>query len=156
VILWEIDFCAPPISAQGSFLAFAWKDILVVYNINYIYSWPGKYSNLTNQSLAFFPIKEKRAYNIRLSLGFLQSLKFAFISIQEEEEEIWEMSKRDEPVVGVPFYVVQNPYQAGAVPPNAVFGDPKGIPIQQTIYRDSPAPFNCVYCGNTGITTVRL
>lgn len=65
------------------------------------------------------------------------------------------MSKGDEPVVGVPFYVAQNPYQAGAVPPNAVFGDPKGIPIQQTIYRDSPAPFNCVYCGNTGITTVR-
>jgi hypothetical protein len=65
------------------------------------------------------------------------------------------MSKGDEPVVGVPFYVVQNPYQAGAVPPNAIFGDPKGIPIQQTIYRDSPAPFNCVYCGNTGITTVR-
>lgn len=66
-----------------------------------------------------------------------------------------EMSKVDEPVMGVPFYVVQNPYQAGAIPPNAVYGDPKGIPIQQTIYRDTPAPFNCVYCGNSGLTDVR-
>lgn len=32
VILLEIDFTAPPISAQGSFLAFACEDILVVYN----------------------------------------------------------------------------------------------------------------------------
>ncbi|BBG93853.1 hypothetical protein Prudu_567S000300 [Prunus dulcis] len=41
-------------------------------------------------------------------------------------------------------------------PPNAVYGDPKGIPIHQTIYRDTPAPFNCVYCGNSGLTHVRL
>lgn len=65
------------------------------------------------------------------------------------------MAKGEEPVVGVPFYVVQNPYQAGVEPPNAIYGDPKGIPIQQTIYRDTPAPFNCAYCGNTGTTTVR-
>ncbi|PQQ11201.1 uncharacterized protein Pyn_13972 [Prunus yedoensis var. nudiflora] len=65
------------------------------------------------------------------------------------------MSKVDEPVMGVPFYVVQNPYQAGAIPPNAVYGDPKGIPIHQTIYRDTPAPFNCVHCGNSGLTLVR-
>ena len=53
------------------------------------------------------------------------------------------------------YYVGQNPYQAGAIPLNAVVGDPKGIPIQQTIYRDSPAPFNCLFCGNSGLTTVR-
>lgn len=65
------------------------------------------------------------------------------------------MSKADEPVVGVPFYAAKNPHQAGHIPPNVVYGDPKGIPIQQTIYRDTPAPFNCSYCGNTGVTTVK-
>ncbi|KAK6930760.1 LPS-induced tumor necrosis factor alpha factor, partial [Dillenia turbinata] len=75
-------------------------------------------------------------------------------------------SKTEEPAVGIPYaapyppqgqqyYVGQNPYQAGVVPPNAIFDDPKGIPLQQTIYRDTPAPFNCVYCGNTGVTSVR-
>ncbi|URE30650.1 LITAF-like zinc ribbon domain [Musa troglodytarum] len=53
------------------------------------------------------------------------------------------------------YYVGQNPYQAGMIPPNAVFGDPKGIPLQQTMFRDTPAPFQCVYCGSSGITTVR-
>lgn len=67
-----------------------------------------------------------------------------------------EMSKNEEPVVGVPYYIAQNPYQAGAIPPNAVFGDPKGVPIQQTIFRDTPAPFNCLYCGGSGLTTVRF
>ncbi|KAF4404740.1 hypothetical protein G4B88_006126 [Cannabis sativa] len=67
-----------------------------------------------------------------------------------------EMSKTDEPVVGVPYYAHQNPYQAGMIPPNAVFGDPKGVPIQQTIYRDTPAPFNCLYCGNSGLTTIKV
>ncbi|KAK6119001.1 hypothetical protein DH2020_047253 [Rehmannia glutinosa] len=52
------------------------------------------------------------------------------------------------------YYVGENPYQAGAIPPNAVVGDPKGIPIQQTIYRDTPAPFNCAYCGGSGVTRV--
>ncbi|ESR52074.1 GSH-induced LITAF domain-containing protein [Citrus sinensis] len=65
------------------------------------------------------------------------------------------MAKNDEPVVGVPFYVGQNPYQKGEIPPNAILGDPMGIPIQQTIYRDTPAPFSCVYCGNSGVTQVR-
>ena len=71
-----------------------------------------------------------------------------------------------EPAVGVPYhpqtihqqqgyYVGQNPYQAGMIPPNAVYGDPKGIPLQQTMYRDTPAPFNCLYCGSSGLTTVR-
>ncbi|GKU96229.1 hypothetical protein SLEP1_g9486 [Rubroshorea leprosula] len=40
------------------------------------------------------------------------------------------------------------------IPPNAVYGDPKGIPLQQTMYRDTPAPFNCPYCGESGLTDV--
>ncbi|CAL1383521.1 unnamed protein product [Linum trigynum] len=65
------------------------------------------------------------------------------------------MGQNDEPVIGVPYYASQNPYQAGVIPPNAVFGDPKGIPLQQTMFHDTPAPFNCVYCGSSGITNVR-
>lgn len=83
------------------------------------------------------------------------------------------MAKYEEPAIGIPYnpsapyqapmpqqfqqqyYVGQNPYQAGMVPPNAIYGDPKGIPIQQTIYRDTPAPFNCLHCGNTGLTQVK-
>jgi len=66
------------------------------------------------------------------------------------------MEKKDEVVVGVPvYYGGENEYQRGVIPPNAVVGDPKGIPIQQTIYRDTPAPFNCPYCGTTALTTVR-
>lgn len=82
------------------------------------------------------------------------------------------MAKYEEPAVGIPYnpaahqapmpqqfqqqyYVGENPYQAGMVPPNAIYGDPKGIPIQQTIYRDTPAPFNCLHCGNTGLTQVK-
>ncbi|KAH9608161.1 hypothetical protein KSS87_011422 [Heliosperma pusillum] len=43
------------------------------------------------------------------------------------------------------YYPAPNPYyQNGAVPPNAIFDDPKGVPITQTIYRDTPAPFSCV------------
>ncbi|CAI8591636.1 unnamed protein product [Vicia faba] len=44
---------------------------------------------------------------------------------------------------------------AVGVPANALIGDPKGIPIQETIYRDTPAPFNCLHCGHTDLTTVR-
>ncbi|XP_077229311.1 GSH-induced LITAF domain protein [Tasmannia lanceolata] len=82
---------------------------------------------------------------------------------------------KEEPAIGIPYpyasdpqgpiqvqqnqqnlyYVGQNPYQAGTTPPNAVFEDPKGIPLQQTIYRDTPAPFQCVYCGSSGVTSVR-
>lgn len=84
--------------------------------------------------------------------------------------------KEEEPALGVPYgyaygreapplhpqpqpqvyYVGQNPYQAGAIPPNAVYGDPKGILLLQTMYRDTPAPFQCVYCGSSGLTTVRF
>ncbi|MBA0563182.1 hypothetical protein Goshw_010731 [Gossypium schwendimanii] len=65
------------------------------------------------------------------------------------------MSKTEQPAVGVPYHVGINPYQAGMIPPNAIYGDPKGIPIQQTMYRDTPAPFNCPFCGNSGLTLVR-
>lgn len=70
--------------------------------------------------------------------------------------EIKEMAKEGTTVIGVPYYAGQNPYQAGIVPPNAIYGDPLGAPIQQTIYRDTPAPFNCLYCGNTGLTNLRF
>ena len=30
-----------------------------------------------------------------------------------------EMSKNDELVIGVPYYMAQNPYQAGVIPPKA-------------------------------------
>ncbi|PIA41896.1 hypothetical protein AQUCO_02100021v1 [Aquilegia coerulea] len=54
------------------------------------------------------------------------------------------------------YYVGQNPnYQAGMIPPNAVYHDPNGIPLQQTIFKDTPAPFSCVYCGNSGLTTLK-
>nr|GMD53146.1 GSH-induced LITAF domain protein [Ipomoea batatas] len=81
------------------------------------------------------------------------------------------MSKSEEPAIGIPYnpayqapapppqqqyFVQQNPYQAGVIPPNAIVGDPKGIPIQQTMYRDTPAPFNCIHCGNSGLTLVKL
>ncbi|KAD5317166.1 hypothetical protein R6Q59_032495 [Mikania micrantha] len=82
--------------------------------------------------------------------------------------------KNEEPAMGIPYnpsnypppppiyappqqqyYVGNNPYQSGQIPPNAVFGDPKGVPLQQTIYRDTPAPVNCAFCGGSGLTTVR-
>ncbi|KAI3713918.1 hypothetical protein L1987_72506 [Smallanthus sonchifolius] len=80
--------------------------------------------------------------------------------------------KNEEPVMGIPYnpnyqhppvyahpqpqyYVGNNPYQSGQIPPNAVLGDPKGVPLHQTIYRDTPAPINCVFCGSSGLTTVR-
>lgn len=53
------------------------------------------------------------------------------------------------------YYVRENPHQAGVVPPNAIVGDPKGIPIHQTIYRDTPAPFNCLHCGSSALTSVK-
>ncbi|WZZ38248.1 hypothetical protein YC2023_034507 [Brassica napus] len=48
-----------------------------------------------------------------------------------------------------------NLYQDGIVTPNAIYGDPLGALIHQTIYRDTPAPFRCLYCGITGLTTIR-
>ena len=72
----------------------------------------------------------------------------------EEEEEEENMGRKEEEkevvAVGVPVY------ERNGIPPNAIIGDPKGIPIQQTIYRDTPAPFNCPHCANTSLTTIRL
>lgn len=60
------------------------------------------------------------------------------------------MGRKEEVVaVGVPVY------ERNGIPSNAIIGDPKGIPIQQTIYRDTPAPFNCPHCANTSLTTIR-
>ncbi|KMT07368.1 hypothetical protein BVRB_6g149940 [Beta vulgaris subsp. vulgaris] len=53
------------------------------------------------------------------------------------------------------FYVGENPYQRGTLPPNAIFDDPKGVPIHQTFYRDTPAPFTCVFCAHSSITSVK-
>lgn len=64
--------------------------------------------------------------------------------------------KEEEAVVGVPVsYESENQYQKGVIPPNAFVGDPKGVPIHQTIYRDTPAPFNCPFCANTSLTTIK-
>ncbi|KAK1294582.1 hypothetical protein QJS10_CPA16g00859 [Acorus calamus] len=61
-------------------------------------------------------------------------------------------TKPEEPAVGIPYaypaqvyYAGKNPYQAGMIPPDAIFEDPKGVPLRQTFFRDSPAPFCCVY-----------
>ncbi|KAJ9549401.1 hypothetical protein OSB04_021944 [Centaurea solstitialis] len=53
------------------------------------------------------------------------------------------------------YYLGRDTHQAGKIPANAVVGDPKGVPLQQTIYRDTPAPINCVLCGKSGLTNVK-
>lgn len=56
------------------------------------------------------------------------------------------MLKNEElPVMGVPYYAghTHNPYRRG-----------KGVLIQQVIYGFTPAPFNCFYCSNSGLTLV--
>lgn len=71
-----------------------------------------------------------------------------------------------EPAVGVPYYPAEvqgqyyyarpNPYTAGMPPPNAIYaGAPKGVPLQQTMFRDTPAPFHCQACGAAAVTSVR-
>ena len=84
--------------------------------------------------------------------------------------------KGEEPVLGIPynggnqrmmyqpqpppkpkyFYVGENPYQKGTILPTAIFDDPKGAPIHQTFYRDTPAPFSCVFCSHSSITSVKF
>ncbi|KAL5059409.1 hypothetical protein RYX36_031013 [Vicia faba] len=56
--------------------------------------------------------------------------------------------KEEKVVVGVPVY------ERKGIPPNALTGDPKGIPIQETIYRDTLSPFNRPHCRHTDLTTV--
>lgn len=52
-------------------------------------------------------------------------------------------------------YNNQHPIYNSRFPPNAIFGDPKGVPIHQTIFRDTPAPFHCPHCSNSALTTIR-
>ncbi|KAL8237037.1 hypothetical protein R6Q59_018118 [Mikania micrantha] len=79
--------------------------------------------------------------------------------------------KNEKPVMGIPYnqsnhppppvyappqqqyYVRNNPYQADQIPLSAAFGDPKGVPLHQTIYRDTLAPVNCAFCGGFDLTT---
>ncbi|KAH9328437.1 hypothetical protein KI387_000545, partial [Taxus chinensis] len=79
----------------------------------------------------------------------------------------------DEPAMGIPYaypakpmqtvmtpppqqYYCSNPYQAGMIPPNAIFGYSEGIPLWETVYRDTPAPFECTHCSKSGLTNIKL
>ncbi|KAL6899860.1 hypothetical protein ACP4OV_006518 [Aristida adscensionis] len=72
-----------------------------------------------------------------------------------------------EPALGVPYhpaevqghshYYAPDPYAAGMPPPNAIYaGAPKGVPLQQTMFRDTPAPFHCQACGAAAVSSVRV
>lgn len=71
--------------------------------------------------------------------------------------------QQQQQVGGGGYYVAQSEQGGGGgggiynsrYPPNAIFGDPKGIPIHQTIFRDTPAPFHCPHCSNSSLTTIR-
>ncbi|KAH7445619.1 hypothetical protein KP509_01G018000 [Ceratopteris richardii] len=101
----------------------------------------------------------------------------------QEREQGPKSDPHEEPAVGVPYaypYAVaapytnqhvtarpyhpvplqafscENPYQQGVIPPNAIFKvHPNGVPLQQSIYRDTPAPFECPHCGSPGLTDVK-
>jgi lipopolysaccharide-induced tumor necrosis factor-alpha factor len=73
-----------------------------------------------------------------------------------------------EPAIGIPYHPAAeaqghyyyapppNPYAAGMPPPNAIYaGAPKGVPLQQTMFRDTPAPFHCQACGEAAVSSVR-
>ncbi|MCO5549164.1 hypothetical protein L7F22_002631, partial [Adiantum nelumboides] len=58
--------------------------------------------------------------------------------------------------VPLQYFSRDNPYRQGLIPPNVLFDvPPNGIPLQQTIYRDTPAPFECPHCGASGVTNVK-
>ena len=71
----------------------------------------------------------------------------------------------EEPALGIPYnpvevqgryYYAPDPYAAGRLPSNAIYaGAPKGIPLQQTMFRDTPAPFHCQSCGDAAVSSVR-
>ena len=77
-------------------------------------------------------------------------------------------SHQQEPVVGIPvtqippqaqavLYAMHqnaNPYQRGMIPPNAIYGPPDGVALRETFYADTPAPFVCPHCGQSGVTRV--
>ncbi|CAL4887659.1 unnamed protein product [Urochloa decumbens] len=73
-----------------------------------------------------------------------------------------------EPAIGIPYHPAAgaqghyyyapppNPYVSGMPPANAIYaGAPKGVPLQQTMFRDTPAPFHCQACGEAAVSTVR-
>ncbi|CAN6251689.1 unnamed protein product [Urochloa humidicola] len=74
-----------------------------------------------------------------------------------------------EPAIGIPYHPAAgaqghyyyappppNPYATGMPPANAIYaGAPKGVPLQQTMFRDTPAPFHCQACGEAAVSTVR-
>lgn len=55
----------------------------------------------------------------------------------------------------IQYYANESPYQGGMIPPNAIYDGPNGIPLRETVFRDTPAPFECPYCGTPGVTTVK-
>eukprot|EP00252_Welwitschia_mirabilis_P024321 TRINITY_DN7175_c0_g1_i1.p1 TRINITY_DN7175_c0_g1~~TRINITY_DN7175_c0_g1_i1.p1 ORF type:complete len:149 (-),score=21.79 TRINITY_DN7175_c0_g1_i1:276-722(-) len=79
------------------------------------------------------------------------------------------MENEKEPAIGIPYAhpakpvetvmvppsIYSNPYQAGIVPSNAIYGHPAGIPLRETVYRDTPAPFECPHCAKPGVTEVK-
>lgn len=57
--------------------------------------------------------------------------------------------------VSMQYFAHENPYQRGMIPPDAVYSAPNGIPLRETVYRDTPAPFECPHCGRPGVTSVK-
>lgn len=57
--------------------------------------------------------------------------------------------------VNYAYHQNSNPYQAGMIPPNAIYGPPNGIPLRETFFADTPAPFECPHCGKSGVTRVK-
>jgi hypothetical protein len=99
-----------------------------------------------------------------------------FIALESMDDEKQQEKMREEPAIGIPYaypakpmqtvtvppppqnyyFSMGNAHQAGIVPSNAIYGFPEGIPLRETLYRDTPAPFECPHCGKSGLTTVRL
>lgn len=91
------------------------------------------------------------------------------------DEKQQEKMRTEEPAIGIPYaypakpmqtvmmppppqnyyFSMANAHQGGIVPSNAIYGFPEGIPLRETLYRDTPAPFECPHCGKSGLTTVR-
>ncbi|KAJ7298448.1 hypothetical protein O6H91_23G018200 [Diphasiastrum complanatum] len=54
------------------------------------------------------------------------------------------------------FYTAQNYLpNRGPGPFNAIYGHPNGIPLRETFYGDTPAPFECPYCSTSGLTNIK-
>ncbi|KAL3688725.1 hypothetical protein R1sor_015034 [Riccia sorocarpa] len=60
------------------------------------------------------------------------------------------------PQQSVYYNPVSTAHLAGMIPANALYGPPPtGVSIRETIFEDTPAPFECPSCGKTGMTEVR-